>query len=128
MAKELLNEYLGDNTSRFIDIIKTCLKEDTPPQKIILFGTGANGKTTLRRMIENTFTDVFDIKHEYGYDDRKSVIDKHTIYETNYLPSFLGENTHLFFFTYRYVSRKPYNKFEKRQKSIDITQCEEVFA
>ena len=128
MAKELLNEYLGDNTLRFINIIKTCLKEDTPPQKIILFGTGANGKTTLLRMIENTFTDVFDIKDEYAYDDRKSVIDKHTIYETNDLPSYLGRDAHLFFFNYRYVSRKPYNKFEKRLRTIDITKCEEVFA
>ena len=124
MAMKLLNEYLGDHKHRFIDIIKKCLKEDTPPQKIILFGTGANGKTTLLRMIENTFPDVFDVSTEYTRDTPE----KHTIYEVNTQPPSGTVDYHLFFFNYRYVSRKPYNKFEKRQKTIDITKCEEVFA
>ena len=124
MAMKLLNEYLGDNKHRFINIIKKCLEEDTSPQKIILFGTGANGKTTLLRMIQNTFPDVFDVSTEYTYDTPE----KHTIYEINELPPSGTVDYHLFFFNYRYVSRKPFNKFEKRLKTIDIMRCEEIFA
>jgi len=123
MAMKLLNEYLGDNKHRFIKIIKKCLKEDTP-QKIILFGTGANGKTTLLRMIQNTFPDAFDVSTEYS----RETPEKHTIYEINELPPSDIVDYHLFFFNYKYVSGRPLNKFEKRLKTINIIRCGEVFA
>ena len=118
---DLLNEYFNLHSPRFVNIIKLCLQSEVP-QKIILFGTKSNGKTTLINIIQNCYPGLFNIEYDYTTE----AVEKHTIYHLNELPISLGTNYHLFMFEHRYMDHPQYFA-EVKSKHIDIDEYSSKF-